>query len=435
MSYPRMFALCGILLLGLTFIASAAIPPFINYQGRLTDSSGNPVTDGIYSLVFTFYDAPTGGTAKWISDPTSVNVKDGLFSTLVGVIPTSVFDPPSDLFLGISVGTDPEITPRSYVVTVPYAYYASSATSSLTCPAWSFNGDNVYHSTGNVGIGVNNPLEALAIGKTVAELNGTYITIGDTGPYQLAGIVMGEDSQNYTSMHWSSVTGSLHIVQSNDGLIYSAMTVKQGKVGIGATSTPEFTLHVESAGTGDGIRVDNHSGDQMFRVRQNSDNSCEIQVSDNTGGVKAMIRGNGDSYFNGGDVGIGTTSPNYTLDVRGTIGNNTTLYHSDRRWKQDIQNLKGSLDRVINLQGVQYKWKRDDYPEMNFPDGNQIGLIAQDVEKVIPEVVSESEDGYKSIDYARLVSVLIESIKEQQEQIETLSKKIDEFERSKISSR
>jgi len=117
-------------------------------------------------------------------------------------------------------------------------------------------------------------------------------------------------------------------------------------------------------------------------------------------------------------VGIKTTSPNYDLDVRGTIGNNTTLYHSDKRWKQDIRKLNSSLDRVLRLQGVKYKWRQNEYPEMNFPDGDQIGLIAQDVETVIPEVVNEAADGYKSIDYAKLVSVLIESVKEQQEQID-----------------
>ena len=143
-----------------------------------------------------------------------------------------------------------------------------------------------------------------------------------------------------------------------------------------------------------------------------------------------------------GEVGIGTNSPNYTLDVRGTIGNNTTLYHSDKRWKKDIRNLDGSLDKVMKLQGMRYQWKQDEYPEMNFPDGEQIGLIAQDVEKIIPEVVNEAADGYKSIDYAKLVSVLIESIKEQQEQIdrqhgqiEKLSERVKELEGIKLSSR
>ncbi|MFH2035435.1 MAG: tail fiber domain-containing protein [Candidatus Zixiibacteriota bacterium] len=433
MRYPRIFILCGLLLLGLAFISSAAIPPFINYQGRLTDSSGDPVSDGIYSVVFTLYNAPTDGTAKWISDPTSVDVKDGLFSTLIGVIPSSVFDPPSDLFLGITVGADPEIAPRSYVVAVPFAYYATSAYSSTTCPAWSINGDHIYRSTGNVGLGVSNPQERLTLGNNLGDFLGECIEVG-SNEMGLARLVLGEDDQHFVNLLWADNGDAFAIFQRSAENTYTVLYAVAGNVGIGESS-PDFRLHVLSSGEGDGMRVDNHIGTQLFRVRENSDGSSEVQVSDNTGGVKAMIRSNGDSYFNGGDVGIGTTSPNYTLDVRGTIGNNTTLYHSDKRWKEDIRNLQGSLDKVMNLQGVQYRWRQNEYPEMNFPDGNQIGLIAQDVEKIIPEVVNKSEDGYKSIDYAKLVSVLIESIKEQQGQIETLSKRIDELEGIKISSK
>jgi hypothetical protein len=136
-----------------------------------------------------------------------------------------------------------------------------------------------------------------------------------------------------------------------------------------------------------------------------------------------------------GQVGIGTGTPLQTLDVRGTIGNSGTVYHSDIRWKRDVRKLDGSLEKIMNLEGVQYEWKQDENPEMNFPDGDQIGLIAQDVEKIVPEVVNESADGYKSIDYARLVAVLIESVKEQQGQIETLAQRVEELEGSKLSGR
>ena len=180
---------------------------------------------------------------------------------------------------------------------------------------------------------------------------------------------------------------------------------------------------------------------------QNADNRGWMAYDNDGDYVYLGTKENGTFYnwaftFKEGQCGIGTNAPNYDLDVRGTIGNNTTLYHSDKRWKQDIRDLDGSLDKVMKLQGVQYKWRQNEYPEMNFPDGEQIGLIAQDVEQIIPEVVNESTDGYKSLDYAKLVSVLIESIKEQQEQIdrqqdhiEALSKRVDELEGMEISSK
>ena len=218
----------------------------------------------------------------------------------------------------------------------------------------------------------------------------------------------------------------------------------EARIGIGTDAPSEPLVIGKDVGSYGGNRLvigDDEAGVSTGLVMGEDDNSRGWflwNVDDNY--LDIGTKEAGTSYGNtmtirSDQVGIKTTSPNYDLDVRGTIGNNTTLYHSDKRWKRDIQKLNGSLDRVMKLQGVQYKWKQDKYPEMNFPNGEQIGLIAQDVEEVIPEVVDESADGYKSIDYAKLVSVLIESIKEQQEQIKALSKRVEELESIKVSSR
>jgi len=64
------------------------------------------------------------------------------------------------------------------------------------------------------------------------------------------------------------------------------------------------------------------------------------------------------------------------------------------------------------LRGVNYKWRADDYPEMNFEDGVQLGVIAQEIEAVFPEVVQTDNAGYKSVEYSHLVPALIEAIKD-----------------------
>jgi hypothetical protein len=74
---------------------------------------------------------------------------------------------------------------------------------------------------------------------------------------------------------------------------------------------------------------------------------------------------------------------------------------------------------------VSYRWKKNEFPELKFPDGQQIGLVAQDVEKVLPEVVLTDSEGYKSIDYAKLTPLLIEAVKTQQQQIEAQQQQID----------
>ena len=431
MNSQKTFVWTGIFLLILTLTATAAYPPFINYQGRLTDTEGNPVPDGLYSLTFTIWDSYTDGNAIWVSDPMSINTANGLFDVLLGVIPSSVFIPAADRFLGIKIGENPELAPRTWLVAVPYAYYAGNAYASETCPAWTINGDDIFHSQGKVGIGVNNPGEILVVGDDIGTFPGECITMGNNAADGRSRIIVGEDVSNWVSFELDNLQDRFSILHEVGGMTYYLIRSVNGKVGIGMNNSPEFTLHVMSHSIGDGMRIDNYMDNQLFRVRENSDHSCEIQVSDNTGAVKAMVRGNGDSYFTGGDVGIGTTSPNYTLDVRGTIGNNTTLYHSDRRWKKDIAPLNDALKSITCLRGVSYKWKQDEFPEMNFPSGRQIGLIAQEVESVVPEVVNTANDGYKSIDYARLIAVMTEAIKTQQEQIENLKSRIEDLEKAK----
>ncbi len=85
---------------------------------------------------------------------------------------------------------------------------------------------------------------------------------------------------------------------------------------------------------------------------------------------------------------------------------------SDRRFKEDIEPIASALEKVTGLRGVTFAWNRKDYPQRFFSDEPQIGLIAQDVEPVIPEVVRTDADGYKSITYDKLTAVLIEAVKE-----------------------
>ncbi len=73
------------------------------------------------------------------------------------------------------------------------------------------------------------------------------------------------------------------------------------------------------------------------------------------------------------------------------------------------------------LNPVNYQWKTDEYPEMKFLTGTQLGFIAQDVEKIIPEVVTTNNEGYKGISYEKIVPVLTSAIQEQEKKIDALS--------------
>jgi hypothetical protein len=116
-----------------------------------------------------------------------------------------------------------------------------------------------------------------------------------------------------------------------------------------------------------------------------------------------------------GSVGILTTSPAYALDVLGTIrATGDVIAYSDARVKDNIQPIENALEKVISLRGVSYNRKDTD------DKSRKIGVIAQEVLPIIPEVVSKDQNGNYSVSYGNMVGLLIEAVKEQQKQIDEL---------------
>tara|TARA_Y100000385_G_scaffold287628_1_gene352263 strand:+ start:688 stop:1497 length:810 start_codon:yes stop_codon:yes gene_type:complete len=112
------------------------------------------------------------------------------------------------------------------------------------------------------------------------------------------------------------------------------------------------------------------------------------------------------------------------------------IAHSDARLKENIEPISSStsLTKVLQLNPVYYKWRKDIVPSSflkAYGEGKQIGLIAQEVEDIIPEVVKEGtlyDKQWKGINYSKLTAMLIGAVKEQQEQIEELKNRITELE-------
>jgi len=134
--------------------------------------------------------------------------------------------------------------------------------------------------------------------------------------------------------------------------------------------------------------------------------------SDGTNGVCSQI------YDNGTNVGIGTTTPAAKLHVAGNIKTNTINETSDARFKKNIQSIDTPLSKVLSLRGVYFYWDLDNPDVQEIDSSKQIGMIAQEVEKILPELVNTDANGYKSVEYSRVVAVLIEAMKEQQKTID-----------------
>lgn len=224
-------------------------------------------------------------------------------------------------------------------------------------------------------------------------------------------------------------------------------------VGIGTTS-PSTLVYISSGTSGDAeltIEADSDNSNEgdnpiiYFRQDGNLVNGF-IGIEGNAGqrssgtNSNSIIMGteenNADVQFitsdavrmtieRGGQIGIGTTNPSYDLHVNGRIRSAGINETSDQRLKKNRAPIGSALEKVMQLQGVSYEWRADEYPDMKFEGGLQYGLIAQELEKVIPELVDTDKEGWKSIEYAHLVPFLIEALKEQQEIIETQKVQIE----------
>ena len=123
------------------------------------------------------------------------------------------------------------------------------------------------------------------------------------------------------------------------------------------------------------------------------------------------------------NVGISTAAPSQKLHVAGNIlATGTVTQNSDITLKKDIVKIDGALNKLSQIKGVTYKWKK---PENHGDDETeQLGVIAQDVEKVFPQAVSTDPNGIKSVSYGDMVAPLIEAVKELTARVKELEAKV-----------
>jgi hypothetical protein len=129
-----------------------------------------------------------------------------------------------------------------------------------------------------------------------------------------------------------------------------------------------------------------------------------------------------------GDARVGTTGTNGCLkrfDGTGLVG----TCSSDRRLKKDITPFGRMLDKVTALQPVHYFWRASEFPERHFGNSQTYGLVAQDVEQVLPELVATDSDGYKAVDYSKLPLLTIQAVKELKSENDALKQRVSDLER------
>jgi hypothetical protein len=179
----------------------------LSYQGKLLDNNGNPVIDTAYSVQFGLYAVPSGGSAFW-SENQVIRTKAGMFSILLGsVVPISALPDAGEAYLGMKVGSDPEMTPRIQIASAAYAYIARKADTANYALAggssgdndWVHGGDSVLYTIRQLGVARGGSSNVLyGTGRN------THVNLGTTS-------TTGTSGQNYTH---STVSGGYHNVAS-----------------------------------------------------------------------------------------------------------------------------------------------------------------------------------------------------------------------------
>jgi hypothetical protein len=123
----------------------------------------------------------------------------------------------------------------------------------------------------------------------------------------------------------------------------------------------------------------------------------------------------------------GTTTMNTTTGRIDATNDVVAFATSDRRLKENIQPINDALCKVIGVSGNTFNWKplsKEEIQTIHGNTGRDVGVIAQEIESILPEAVTTRDNGYKAVNYEKIVPLLIEAIKEQQKQIDELKSKV-----------
>ena len=306
---------------------------------------------------------------------------------------------------------------------------------------------------GNVGVGTSNPQSIFDVATSYTYdgngpwhakiLNATATNTSSASPHaqyfinnqmkisgtMAMGNVIGDHSlltvSNSSSSNYVRATYS-RINMVNSGSAHSVALASTHFEGTSSGTIKNF--YANAIGAIPGVS-------QFQNPNTTIDNTFGLYIGDLTEGTQTntpysiYISDDQTHNYIAGDVGVGTLTPSEKLHVIGNIkasgsvmASCGTLSCSDVRYKKNFLPLQNVQEKLGRINAVYYNWRQSEFPDMHFDDKTYLGFKAQEVEKEFPEIVHTDDKGYKSVDYSRMTVVLLEAMKEQQEQMALLQK-------------
>jgi hypothetical protein len=349
---------------------AGVVPTTLTQQGRLLNSDGTPTT-GMVQMTFALYAVATGGTPAPWTETQMVTLDNGYFSVQLGAS-TPISQPLWDgttKYLGITVGSDPEMTPRETLTSVPYALVANDAISDIHPNSVTVNSGKaaLLYSDGNGG-------------NAGIELGGTNALAGTGTPY--------------IDFHVNATAAQdFNVRMINDG----SNTLSIYADDLTNTPTPAtLAVHggITTTGSISATGVISANGNMFAHGFLGADGGVTIKNGDINIGIGNIIVGGYSS----------TTTGEGNVKVSGYVTAQNVTSTSDERLKTNIKPIARALERMQQLEGVSFNWKTDGKPSL--------GFIAQRVEKIFPELVLTDGKGMKSVAYGNIVAIAIEAVKQ-----------------------
>jgi hypothetical protein len=253
--------------------------------------------------------------------------------------------------------------------------------------------------SGGGDISATRTLSIATGGVTDAMLAGS-ISNGKLTNSTISGIALGSNLAALTigtGLSGTSYNGSTGVTIANTGV--TSNVAGSGISLSGGTGAVTITNSgVRSIAAGTGVAVSATTGD-----------NCSISIGQSVA-TSANVQ------FNSLGIGMAASATAGRIDATNDI---VAFSSSDIRFKENIKPIENALDKIRKISGNTYDWKAENKVEHGY-EGNDVGVIAQEIEAVLPQLVQTRENGYKAVKYDKLVALLIEGIKDQQLQIEQL---------------